>query len=242
VDKIVEQINTKYESPATKRRYYASIIKACECYSLKHKRSLIKIGKIYADIMRKLPTWTKKVDKLNISWRMVLDKYENIRNSHKNDYNKILATFVLNLYVNVEPRRAADYLECKIDIEGDDINTYYSSKGEFLFRKYKTVKKYGHQKITVNHEFKEMFDLYMNSRKYNGVDSEFLLCHKTGTRVNPSNGITVILNNVFYDKVSVNYLRSAYITHKFGNDINDELDTANAMGHSRDIQSKYSFK
>jgi hypothetical protein len=63
-----------------------------------------------------------------------------------------------------------------------------------------------------------------------------LLVKQNGKSFNQVNDITRLLNKIFNSNVSVNMLRTIFITSKYGDMKKEQQSDANAMGHSVNMQ------
>jgi len=156
---------------------------------------------------------------------------------NKNDYqlyqNYILMCLISGIFI--PPRRLIDYTQLKIN--DDKINNYYK-KGFLYFRRYKTDKKYGEQKIKLPLKLDIIIKQYIKYKKLNDNNEYFFntLNNKTLTSSQMNQNINNIFSNVLQKKINIgiNGLRHIYITSKYDNipKLKDMKKTAENMGHS----------
>ena len=195
----------------------------------------------------------KKSDKQEnnwIDWEKVIEIKQELYNKAKQSfddnitpsktaYNNILQNLILSLYVNIQPRRSLDYSSMKIqrnDEEMDSNTNYLTHDNKMIFNNYKTKDKYGQYEIDIS-ENKPLIDdleLYLSIRKDN--DDEMLLVKQNGKSFNQVNDITRLLNKIFGTNISVNMLRTIFITSKYGDMKKEQQSDANAMAHSVNMQ------
>lgn len=167
------------------------------------------------------------------------------------DFVKITELIVLSLFVLQPPRRILDYLIMyvvkKTPKELDkDINYLDITKRLFYFNNYKTSTTYNTQEVGVTDRLYSILVCYLKIHPLKlTVSTKIpLLCDYQGTPFTTGNQITRILNKIFIrytnKKISVNMLRSIFLTNKFKPQM-DELDTtAHDMGTSSNmIQNTY---
>ena len=193
---------------------------------------------------------TDKQENNWISWDNVLEikqkLYEKAKQSFDDDitpskssYNNILKNFILSLYVNLQPRRSLDYSSMKIqsDNEQMDANTnYLTTDYHFVFNNYKTKDKYGQYNVDISENENLMNDLkmYLAVRKDN--NDNMLLVKQNGNSFNQVNDITRLLNKIFGSNISVNMIRTIFVTSKYSDVKKEQQSDAYAMGHSVNIQ------
>ena len=125
------------------------------------------------------------------------------------------------------PRRSQDFTELKLkNFDKEKDNFYF--KGCFYFNVYKTAKSFGEQKIELPVDIDKMVKKYMKK-----IDNEYFFFNpKTGNKFTSPN-ITLMINSIFGNKISVNMLRHFFLSNKY-KDIPALLemeDTAKKMGH-----------
>lgn len=250
---ILDKIKDKKEN--TQRSYLISIVSvlgATEKDSSLYK----KYHKFMMDINNKLrakPT-EKMTDTQNENWKKwdeVLNDFKKLEQNvltfktktlTKPKYNELLHCVVAGLYIYQEPRRNMDYqLMKKIEKFDDSLSKdqNYVDNDNFYFYVYKTSKIHGLKQIEINPDFKPLLNLYY---KYTGFPTEKednFLVDFNGKPLDSVNSITRILNKVFNKKIGSSMLRHIYITHKFGDKVDEMKKTADNMGHTVETQKEY---
>lgn len=242
----------------TQRAYLISIVSVLNCYkTIKKYESLYKkyykLMRDKADEIKQKPTedmsdkqkehWISLDDlkgKLN-KLKDDIDMFKNNKSINENSYNKLLKYLIGNLYILNSPRRNADYQYMKILINDDDkddkdFNFLDLRKGEFIFNKYKTQKKYGQQVIKINPELLDIIKLYLKFRP--GTKDNYFLVDFNNKPLLTVNSITRILNGI-NKGLGSSLIRHIYITDKFGNVEKEQEDVAYKMGHSKMTQLDY---
>ena len=190
-------------------------------------------------------TKTEKQESNWITWDQILEIKNNLKlkarlafeseSPIRSQYNSLLENLLLSFYINIQPRRAKDYSEMKIQQPNQEMNTeynYLTIDNTFIFNTYKTEKTYGKQiiNISANEDLLEDLNLYLAHRINN--EDDFLLVKHNGKQFNHINDITRILNKIFGSKISVNMLRNIFITFKYSDTKKQMIDDATNMGHS----------
>jgi len=252
---VIEKLKDKKDN--TKRSYLISIVsvlgvleKDSPLYKTYHKLMLDK-----NDEIKSKPTveMSDTQDKNWKKWDEVLKDFKELEKSAleiksksigKSEFNKILSALVAGLYIYQEPRRNMDYQKMmkvkKYDTTSklpSDVN--YIDDNNFIFNVYKTSKKHGQKKIPISQELKPLLKLYY---KYSGTPKKSplpFLIDDGGKPLDSVNSITRILNKVFNKKIGSSMLRHIYITHKFGDKVQEMKETADNMGHTVETQKEY---
>ena len=137
----------------------------------------------------------------------------------------------------IPPRRSKDYVDFKIrNIDKDKDN--YKDKNILTFNSYKTAKTYGTQRIKIPIKLNNILNKWIKMN-----DTDYLLYdankHKlTNVKLNQR------LNKIFDRKAGVNQLRHTYLSHKYGDTINDNINMVKdmeGMGTSK-LQEKIYIK
>jgi integrase len=190
---------------------------------------------------------TETQDKNWISWKDVEAKFEELKgknrypkNISETQYDNLLDTVILGLYVLSPPRRNKDYLQMKVSKDGKGLDDKYNwlnmKNKQFIFNNYKTEKTYGQQIIDVPAELIDIIKKYL---KYKKEGDGFLLVKFNGDRLVSDNSLTRRLNKIFGKKISSSMLRHIYLSDKY-KDVKDEMkDDANKMAHSVSQQKDY---
>lgn len=169
------------------------------------------------------------------------------------EFNHLLSSLVLSLYVFIQPRRNQDYLDMAVVKKWkEDMPTtknYLDLTGQrFIFNKYKTAKKYGKQIIeipnTAEAPLMDTLQLYLKFhplfKATKGKEEVPFLVTSEGTALTAVNSITRILNKIFGKKVGSSMLRHSFLSAKYN--IAEMEEDAEAMGHSVNEQRKYMKK
>jgi integrase len=151
------------------------------------------------------------------------------------EYDDLLNTVILGLYVLQPPRRSQDYLNMKI-AEPTDVDSNYLYSGRFYFNKYKTAKTYQTQVEPIPDA---LFDLLKAYWKWS-PNTKYLLVDFDGKPLDRSNQITRRLNSLFGKKISSSMLRNIFLTEKFSPAIKEMKEISQSMGTSVGmIQNNY---
>ena len=225
---ILNKYQTKSNDKA--RLHYVAILRDPSKYFVKRERNVMtpnqKENWLDKDDMMKM------IDGVEQKGMKASRKRKNITTK---DYDDIVNYFIISLYTKMPPRRNKDYSAMKIN--SDEGNTYMTDTNEFIYRDYKTSKKYGEQKISLKEypEMDKVMKIYMNKRVEN--DNGFLITKHDGGHMKNSNDMTRRLNKIFAGKkISSTALRNMYVKGKY-KDVNKEmLDDAMKMGHSLTAQ------
>ena len=160
---------------------------------------------------------------------------------------------IANLFLNEEnPPTRLDYAPMeiinkpeydKLDDEEKKENNYLvitsRNNKTFSFNEYKTSGKYGQNEIKVGKKLNSVINIWF---KYNKTDS--LLLNTKGDPLS-ANGLGKEIKKTFAPtgkNISCNMLRHIFITEKYPNENDEKSVDAKKMGHSVDMQCKYSKK
>ena len=251
----------------TKRNYYSAILNALK--PLKDKASYKKTYKYWSDVMaektkehRENKDDQKKSDRQKenwVEWSEVEKKASEMKADTADagkkkvitpqDYDKLLSYLVLSLYVLIPPRRNQDYLDMYVvkkwsdDMEKD--KNYLDLDGkQFVFNIFKTAKKVGQQKVAIPNELMEIVNIFIKHHpglKGNKKKAQVVkfLVSSDGSPLTAVNAITRILNRIFGKKVGSSMLRHIYLSHKYGDKLEEMKEDAEAMAHSLGQQKEY---
>lgn len=152
---------------------------------------------------------------------------------------KLLQLLVLSLYTDIPPRRNQDYTSLvvvkKLPKEIDTNKNYYSmTTHQFVFNKYKTAKTYGQQTVEAPESLQKVISVFI---KYHPNKKEKEIPLLVG--VNPTNGITRILNKIFDKKIGSSMLRHIFLSDNLGEVVKNQEQLANDMAHSVPMQRAY---
>lgn len=264
-DEIMKKVNEYAQS--TQKSILASIVSVLSLVA--EKPTYKGVYKFFYDEMMgkaKAPSDVAQSDKTEkqkdnwISWSDIKDLTEKHRAKMleygakktitPSEFNHLLQTLVLSLYVFVQPRRNQDYLDMvvvkkwKEDMPKDK-NYLDLATSKFIFNKYKTAKKYGTQTIDIPSTAEApLMDTITTYLKYHplwkatkGKEPVPFLVSADGNPLVAVNAITRILNKVFGKKVGSSMLRHIFLSDKY--DISEMEEDAEAMGHSVEEQRKY---
>lgn len=165
-------------------------------------------------------------------------KKNNFDKLNKNDYfiyqSYILLCLISGIFI--PPRRLLDYTNLKFN--DDKINNYYK-RGILYFKKYKTNKIYGEQKIKLPHKLDTIIKQFIKYRFLNDYGNDHFFITINNKQLTPSQlnqYINIVFSNVLQKKINIgiNGLRHSYITSKYENipKLIDIKKTAENMGHS----------
>lgn len=207
----------------------------------------------------------KKTEKQENNWKeyeeiidiqknlsLKVDKFKNNQDITKKEFTKLLELLVLSLFTLQEPRRNQDYLYMyfvRKDNPKMNKNKNYifkdGDKFKVIFNKYKTSKRYGSQSFIIeNDELNDIIESYIShhpnntGKKSKNWEIKFLV-KANGEPLDQINSITRVLNRVIGSDISSSMLRHIFLSHKYGDNLKDRIDTAEKMGHSKEQQTKY---
>jgi hypothetical protein len=245
----------KYK-PNTKRSYLIAIVS-----TLKVLEPKSKLFKFYYDQMIQIAQTIKKDDTSELSnsqkknwldWKEIKEIFEKLKDKvfsfskrgklQRKQYEDLLNLVVTALYICQEPRRNLDYqiLYKTKNYKSFFTDTHnYITANYFIFNRYKTDKKYGTQKILINDELKPILDLYYKHSGQPKVKPEIFLVDYDKKPLDKINSITRILNSVFGKNIGSSLLRHIYLTHKYGDKLKEQKESANNMAHSLKTQKEY---
>ena len=197
--------------------------------------------------------WITK-EEINDKLNELVDKVKSYKKSiTEKQYYEVLKMIVLSLYVLQPPRRNADYqfmIIVKDDPTEDKINFLVYDNQEFWFRRFKTSKTELKDKdeliIPISDELMENIKLYFNfhpliknKKIQNFKDEVPFLVNFQGEPLLSVNSITYILNKIFGKKIGSSMLRHLYLSHKYGNDLEQMKKDAVEMSHGLSMQKDY---
>lgn len=136
----------------------------------------------------------------------------------------------------INPRRSLDWTEMKTRNYDPENDNYIDFENErFVFNKYKTVKKYGEQIVDIPSKLMKTLRRWTRH-----INSDYLLITPKGTRVSTSR-LTQLINMIFGKNISTSMLRHIFLTDLYEDapSILEMQQTADAMGHSREMAMQY---
>lgn len=258
VEEIINKLADYKEN--TKRLYLISI---CSVLNVEGKQKLYdKYFKLMIEKNKELKKQENKNEATPqqsenwLEWDKVLEKHQELKNNLSNikgkqinekQYNDLLKYLILSLYVKVPPRRNSDYQSMNIiktKSEDDSKNYLVLDSNDFIFNKYKTVKKFGTQTQKIPEELMEIINLYLKYHpkikgKVNKTTNEPFLVYYDGKPLDSVNSITRILNSIFNKKLGSSLLRHIYLTNKYEDVVEEQKEDAQAMAHSTEMQKNY---
>ena len=260
--KVIEDFLNQY-AETTKRNFIIAIVSALNLAgtTAKHKKLYGEYYKMMMEKNKEIKENGGKTKEGMPSWDAVLEKYNALKMKVKETtdfskdsaYNDLLKLLVTSLYVLQPPRRNGDYLEMKIvptysEELPQNMNYLDTKKGEFIFNKYKTSKKYGEFRKAIEPELRAIVTLYLKhhpnlweGRKQKKEPVPFLV-YRDGEPLHQLNSITRLINSVLGKGVGSSALRHIYITEKYGKIEEEQAKDAEAMAHSVGQQKDYILK
>jgi len=257
VDSVVSKL--EHYKPNTRRSYLISVVSL-----LKEEPKMKKLYDRYYELMmhynKELAVNNTKSETQEANWinqDEVLKVYEDLaaiavpllekKKVTEKEYGSLLDWVVLSLYCLQPPRRNADYQLCvavkKYDSEHADKKFNYldTTNWKLFFNNYKTAGTYKTQIVDVNDALKSVLQAYLT--KVSPLRAEFkkkpysvpLLVDYAGKPFESNNAITRILNRIFGKRIGVSMLRNIYLTHKYGDQVEQLNDDAAAMGTSSNV-------
>jgi hypothetical protein len=201
-----------------------------------------------------------------ISWDDVetkkreLDEFAETLKSQKlpltpSQFDKLTQRLLLSLYTDQPPRRNLDYSEMLVVSKNNPMtdttkNYYVWDDDKFIFNRYKTQSKHGQQVI----DLKDTPSVLSNLADYLSHHPGFkgkrntktfsipLLVNHNGLKLPNDNAITRLLNRIFKKRVGSSMLRHIYLSHKYGDKLDEMKDDADKMAHSVGQQKEYILK
>jgi hypothetical protein len=259
---VIETFLNQY-AETTKRNFIIAIVSALNLAgtTAKHKKLYGEYYKMMMDKNKEIKENGGKTKEGMPSWDAVLEKYNALKTkvqettdfSKESAFNDLLKLLVTSLYVLQPPRRNGDYLEMKVvptynDDLPQNMNYLDTKKGEFIFNKYKTSKKYGEFRKAIEPELRAIVSLYLKhhpnlweGRKQKKEPVPFLV-YRDGEPLHQLNSITRLINSVLGKGVGSSALRHIYITEKYGKVEEEKAKDAEAMAHSVGMQKDYILK
>lgn len=174
---------------------------------------------------------TDKQKEHRISFEDVKEKVEkaldNLKNNPTLENYKLYLASVFSSGFYSPPRRSEF---CNVKIKNYDINTdNYLLKKKIIFNQYKTSKKYGSQTYDIPNEVLPFLKKYLKVNT-----SDYLFTKSDHSTVMNNSDYNRLLNKIFGKTISVDSLRSIYLSEKYKNvpNYNEMADTATKMGNS----------
>jgi hypothetical protein len=126
------------------------------------------------------------------------------------------------------PPRRSEFANIRIKNIDTNLDNYIY-KNKIIFNKYKTAKKYGRQEYVIAKDIMPFVRQYLKLNK-----TEFLFPKRDGEASMSNVDYNRLLQKVFGKSISVDELRSIYLSDKYKNvpSVEEMEATATAMGHS----------
>lgn len=238
----IENINKKIShlKANTRRTYIIAIVSLLAC--MNKAKVPKKVKKLYED-------YSKIMDEYNITLKDQTQITDGTKIISNDDINKIYQKLkenkdktkrafqdylILSLYTLLPPRRNLDYQLMKYikkynENLSNDFNYYDGNT--FYFNNYKTRGTYKKQEVDVPKELEEIINYHINNNHLN--ENDFILRdYNKETEIKGNNGMTIILNRIFGDKIGASMLRRSYLSNKYSNVQNNLQSDTKAMGTS----------
>ena len=199
---------------------------------------------------------TEKQEKNWMSWKQIQEVKDDLskkvselkakKSLTAHEYDTLLQAIILGLYTDVPPRRNQDYqvmMVCKKwnEEKPKDANYLDLAGKKFVFNVYKTSKTHGQQTTTIPDHLMELFKVFFKHHPNSSPTKDFrFLVYGDGSPFTAVNAITRILNRVFGKNVGTTMLRHIYLSDKY--DVEEMKETAEAMGHTMELQRQYMKK
>ena len=257
----------KYK-PNTKRSFIISIVSLLKCMLLsdekKYKKMYDKYYAILSTLNKELKSNTTKSVKEEENWltqEEIEDRVEHYKpiiaiakkkkKLDEREFKDLLHFLILALYTLQAPRRNADYQNSRITKKMNrdlltDHNVVDLDTKKFYFSKYKTKGAYSVQEQDISDDLMVILKMYI---KHHPLKA--LLTNKTpipflvdyiGNELTNNNDITRILYRVFDKKVGSSMLRKIYLTHKYGDTLEELQEDVGAMGTSTRTATNHYIK
>ena len=159
-------------------------------------------------------------------------RYMKVKTATAEQIDQLQHYVVLSLYTDLKPLRNnfCDTLLTKDPDLVSDKNVLCTTSGIFHLKDYKTRKTYGNKDIKLP---KKLVNICKKWARYNKTG--YLLINTKTLKPVTSNGVTKLLNKVFYPKkISSTLLRKIYLSEKYNPQ--EQEDDADLMGHSKSVQ------
>lgn len=235
--KVLDHLKSK--SISTRKTALSSIIVICpdgDC-----KEQFRKVMKKDIEAYEKTLNSQEKSEKQKKNW-ITQDEIHKVYQQLKEDtkrywtkdklkpfeFQQLQNFVILSLYVLIEPRRLNDYTLFKLNKIDDESDNYM--KGDyFIFNTYKTMRKYGQQKVRIPSALKTIIT------KWKGINKSEYLIVSNNLKPLAVSQLNFRLNQIFGNrKISVNILRQSYLTEKYKNipALKEIHETEQNMGNS----------
>jgi hypothetical protein len=239
----INNINNKIQhlKPNTQRTYIIAIVSLLACMNKSQKvpKKLKKLYEDYSKLMDEYNTTLKDQTKITDGTKIISNDdiskiYERLKQNKDKTKRAYQDYLILSLYTLLPPRRNLDYQLMKYikkynENLSNDFNYYDGNT--FYFNNYKTKGTYKKQELDVPKELQEIINYHINNNNLN--ENDFILRDfNKETEIKGNNGMTIILNKIFGDKIGASMLRRSYLSNKYSNVQNDLQSDTKAMGTS----------
>lgn len=156
-------------------------------------------------------------------------------NEHDKEFITRYMMLTLSSGIYMPPRRNEMCFIKITDVDESKDNYIDMSNNEFVYNQYKTVRKYGEQRVDFQPAFKAILKKYLAKVK----GQTFLLEHQGKPYL--STELTRELHKIFDKKISTSMLRHIYLSSVYKDvpAITEMQERASAMGHSISESMKY---
>lgn len=170
-------------------------------------------------------------------------------------FDKLTQKLLLSLYTDQPPRRNLDYQEMFVVSKNNPMtdttkNYYVWDEPKFIFNRYKTQSAHGQQVIDLKDApaVVDALETYLahhpgfKGKRNSKTFAVPLIVKHDGTKLPNDNAITRLLNRIFKKRVGSSMLRHIYLTHRYGDKMDEMRDDADKMAHSLSQQKEYVLK
>jgi len=225
IDLIIDFLESK---PINTRRTVLSALYVLTNEPVYREEMLKNILQIKMETEKQIPN--KKQKENSITQIELKNIYEKLKKRADILYKTKSATYLMDiqdfiivaLYYLIPPRRVMDYTEFKIKNINKTIDNYMN-KDAFVFNQYKTSKTYGRQVVAIPATLKKIIKQWI---KINPTD--YLLFDRKQNKLTAQT-LSIRLNKIFGEGVSVNALRHSYLSTKYFDTIKKNKDISNDM-------------
>jgi hypothetical protein len=266
--KNIDTVESRLEpyAPSTRNTMIVAVVAALSI--MKDKSAYMKIYSHYYDRMmtgtaaaKKESAKNEKTEKQEASWMTwdeVTKRLGELKTSvaafaekpaiTRDQFDTLLNYVVLSFYVDMPPRRNADFLHMVVvrshtDSSPKDRNYYDMSHQKMIFDVYKTSKSMGTQVVDVPEALQQALRVYLKyhpSANKAAKTYEFpLLVDSFGDKYEAPNSITRILGRTFKKRVGSSMLRHFYVSSKYGNTLTEMKVDSESMAHGLTTQRAY---
>jgi len=239
IENITKKIN--HLKPNTRRTYIIAIVSLLSCMNKSQKvpKKLKTLYQDYSKLMDEYNTTLKDQTQITDGTKIISNDdiskiYQKLKENKDNTKRAYQDYLILSLYTLLPPRRNLDYQLMKYIKKYDsnlsnDFNYYDGNT--FYFNNYKTKGTYKKQEVEVPKELKEIINYHINNNQLK--ENDFILRdYNKEKEITGNNGMTILLNRIFGDKIGASMLRRSYLSNKYSNIQNDLQSDVAKMGTS----------